>query len=277
MHFFAYATMLTVLGVWGGPYLYDVHKLDGVERGNVLLAMGAAQCGLGRRTGAGLDRLCLFARQRLDPGTRLREVVGGDVVTSWRWLVVVAFVVLPTLAHAQSPQRVPAPDRHPATGLVFPPQIADAQKYNLTDYGRSMKRPGLGYFWNYRAGDLLVATLYVYNLGVPTIPPGAASWAVQRQFELATADIEVLARNGRYQQLKTAKGPGECTYNAIVFRCMTLSAIQSANQRHVYTALMLTGYRNYYLKVRLDWQEGSTASNATLERFLSAMARDIVR
>jgi hypothetical protein len=35
--------MLTVLGVWGGPYLYDVHKLDGVERGNVLLAMGMAQ------------------------------------------------------------------------------------------------------------------------------------------------------------------------------------------------------------------------------------------
>jgi predicted MFS family arabinose efflux permease len=36
MHFFAYATMLTVLGVWGGPYLYDVYKLDGDERGNVL-------------------------------------------------------------------------------------------------------------------------------------------------------------------------------------------------------------------------------------------------
>src|SRR5258708_7227031 len=40
MHFFAYATMLTVLGVWGGPYLYDVYKLDAVPRGNVLLAMG---------------------------------------------------------------------------------------------------------------------------------------------------------------------------------------------------------------------------------------------
>lgn len=43
MHFFAYATMLTILGVWGGPYLFDVHKLDGVQRGNVLLAMGIAQ------------------------------------------------------------------------------------------------------------------------------------------------------------------------------------------------------------------------------------------
>ena len=200
-------------------------------------------------------------------------------MTSWRWLVVVALLVLPTTVLAQAPQtqRVPAPDRHPATGLVFPSQIGDAQKYNSTDYGRSMNRPDLGYSWNYRAGELLVATLYVYNLGVPTLPQGAASWAVQRQFEQATADIETLARNGRYEQLKTAKGPGECTYNAIVFRCMTLSAIQSANQRHVYTALMLTGYRNHYLKVRIDWPEGSTASSATLERFLSAMARDIVR
>ncbi len=45
MHFVAYATMLTILGVWAGPYLYDVHKLDSVQRGNVLLAMGVAQTG----------------------------------------------------------------------------------------------------------------------------------------------------------------------------------------------------------------------------------------
>jgi predicted MFS family arabinose efflux permease len=43
MHFFAYATMMTILGVWGGPYLFDVYGLDSVQRGNVLLAMGIAQ------------------------------------------------------------------------------------------------------------------------------------------------------------------------------------------------------------------------------------------
>lgn len=43
LHTFAYASMVTVLGVWGGPYLNDVHGLDGVARGNVLLAMGIAQ------------------------------------------------------------------------------------------------------------------------------------------------------------------------------------------------------------------------------------------
>ena len=56
MHFFAYATMLTVLGVWGGPYLFDVHKLDGVQRGNVLLAMGVAQT-LGILTYGPMDRV----------------------------------------------------------------------------------------------------------------------------------------------------------------------------------------------------------------------------
>jgi predicted MFS family arabinose efflux permease len=43
MHSVAYASMLTVLGIWAGPYLHDVYGLDGVARGNVILAMGVAQ------------------------------------------------------------------------------------------------------------------------------------------------------------------------------------------------------------------------------------------
>jgi len=43
IHTVAYAAMATVLGLWAGPYLHDVHGLDGVGRGYVLLAMAAAQ------------------------------------------------------------------------------------------------------------------------------------------------------------------------------------------------------------------------------------------
>lgn len=43
IHTFAYASMATVLGLWAGPYLADVHDLDGAARGNVILAMAAAQ------------------------------------------------------------------------------------------------------------------------------------------------------------------------------------------------------------------------------------------
>jgi MFS family permease len=43
VHTFAYASMATVLGLWAVPYLAHVHDMDGPTRGNVLLAMAAAQ------------------------------------------------------------------------------------------------------------------------------------------------------------------------------------------------------------------------------------------
>jgi predicted MFS family arabinose efflux permease len=86
MHFFAYATMLTVLGVWGGPYLYDVYKLDGVERGNVLLAMGAAQI-LGILAYGPMDRVL---RSR-------KKVVFGGAVISMGLLAVMALLPRPPL------------------------------------------------------------------------------------------------------------------------------------------------------------------------------------
>jgi predicted MFS family arabinose efflux permease len=86
MHFFAYATMLTVLGVWGGPYLYDVHKLDGVQRGNVLLAMGAAQI-------AGI-----LAYGPMDRVLRSRKkVVFGGAAISMVLLTVMALLASPPL------------------------------------------------------------------------------------------------------------------------------------------------------------------------------------
>jgi len=42
--FCAYATFITILGLWSGPYLHDVHGMDAAARGNVLIfmALGAA-------------------------------------------------------------------------------------------------------------------------------------------------------------------------------------------------------------------------------------------
>ncbi len=42
-----YPTMITLIGVWGGPYLHDVHGLAGLARGNVLTALvGGSVLGL---------------------------------------------------------------------------------------------------------------------------------------------------------------------------------------------------------------------------------------
>ena len=67
----AYAVLATMMGLWAGPYLNDVHGLSVVARGNVLILMAAAQT-LGVLIYGPLDR-------RFD--TRKWVAVGGAVLT----------------------------------------------------------------------------------------------------------------------------------------------------------------------------------------------------
>jgi predicted MFS family arabinose efflux permease len=93
MHFFAYATMLTVLGVWGGPYLYDVHKLDAVARGNVLSAMGVAQI-LGILAYGPMDRLLRSRKTVVLVGTAISASLLGMLALLERPSLGVAAVML---------------------------------------------------------------------------------------------------------------------------------------------------------------------------------------
>jgi len=83
MHTFAYAVMLTVLGVWAGPYLHAVHGLDPLERGHVMLAMGVAQI---------LGILCYGPLDRIF-GSRKKVVIVGVLTTT------IVLIGLATVAH----------------------------------------------------------------------------------------------------------------------------------------------------------------------------------
>jgi len=78
--------MMTVLGIWAGPYLFDVYKLDAVQRGNVLLAMGVAQT-LGILAYGPMDRVLR---------SRKKAVMGGAFI-SGLLLVVMAAIPQPPL------------------------------------------------------------------------------------------------------------------------------------------------------------------------------------
>jgi len=56
MYFFSYACFISIIGLWGGPYLADVHGLGLESRGRVLLVLALAQ-GLGVFTVSRLDRV----------------------------------------------------------------------------------------------------------------------------------------------------------------------------------------------------------------------------
>jgi hypothetical protein len=193
-------------------------------------------------------------------------------------LAALALLMSPVLVQAQpqpQPQRVPAPDRHPGTGLNFPALVANVPKVRSVDYGKTLNRPELGFSWGYQSGHEFLATVYVYNVDIQRIPDGASGQPVAAQFEQALEEIHQAASARKYDQLKVVRGPANCTVGSFAFRCITMSALK--HNRPLQTDLMLTGYRNHFLKLRLDWFEGSEFNQATVDRFVQTLVGTIAR
>lgn len=74
---FMYTPMQMTVGLWGGPYLLEVHGLDAIARGNILLAMMVAHL-LAALGFSPLERLL---------GTRKWIVVVGAVIQSAQFLM----------------------------------------------------------------------------------------------------------------------------------------------------------------------------------------------
>lgn len=81
IQFVNYGTVLAVAGLWGGPYLNDVHGLDGIARGNVLLAINVAI----------LVGVMLFAQVERWLNSRKTAIAGGAVLSIVA-LAILAFV-----------------------------------------------------------------------------------------------------------------------------------------------------------------------------------------
>jgi MFS family permease len=78
IHTFAYASLATVLGLWAGPYLADVHGLDGPARGNVIFAMAVAQL-VGLLVYGPLDRIFNTRKWIVVPGALGTVVLLGTL------------------------------------------------------------------------------------------------------------------------------------------------------------------------------------------------------
>ena len=67
VQFVSYGTMLSIVGLWAGPYLNDVHGLTGVDRGNALLGLNVML----------LAAVVMFSQIERWLGSRKRAVIGG--------------------------------------------------------------------------------------------------------------------------------------------------------------------------------------------------------
>jgi hypothetical protein len=187
---------------------------------------------------------------------------------------VTGLAILLAFAAAAQPAPVPAPERNVETRLAFPDKIGPARKSGSIDYSQTKAAPELGWAWHYET-PRTVTTFFIYNLGISSIPPGATGGAVLTQFQQAVADMEVATQVGGYEQLKRSQGPGNCTIGAIVFRCITFTAVLPRDKFPVFSRLYLTGYRNYFLKIRQDWPQNSPDAAREADAVIQAFASTI--
>src|SRR5437868_7425322 len=143
-----------------------------------------------------------------------------------------------------------APPTHAATKLSFPPALGGATFETSANHGTAVS-------YRYLAGKIQI-TVQIFD-GGRRVPTGNSSPVVIYEFSAEMAEAEQQARGSGLTGFEKPAVPAVCSYGAIVFRCTVYSA--STGTGRVYGKLLLTGYRDNFVKIVAEW---SQADNSTV-------------
>lgn len=192
-------------------------------------------------------------------------------------ILMLAVSAAPTIAQPAGSATSRAPAIHPATGLKFPSIVGrDFRLVRSIDHGRSEAKSELGYSLTYLVAPPLdgVARVNIFNGGMASIPSGADSTLVAEQFDQLLGEIRQLTPEA--DGLKIVNGPAECSPGGISFRCVTLRAVIPTTLVQIHSTLAVTGYRNHFLSIWLEWngtKADPVAADASLNDLVDAMTR----
>lgn len=178
------------------------------------------------------------------------------------WITALSLaLLLPALASAQSLGKDAAPPQHPGTRLNFPPTIGGAQldRSYTTPIGREVE-----YVYQYVINKLQL-NVFVFD-GGRRVLAGSENPMVTTQFTRELDTTEKALKADGFTNFERPAVPSSCTYGAIVFRCIVYSAL--AQRDRVFSKLLLTGYNGYFVKLRVDWSQGSGQTTADADKEL---------
>lgn len=162
---------------------------------------------------------------------------------------------------------------HPPTGIVFPQRLATLQKApEVTDY--EMKSPGLGVSIGYGEPGIKV-TIYLYTLGMDSIPDNLQSPILSKHFKDATEAILQIEEIGHYSNVKKLS-EGAAQWDASQTDTTSLHAVFSYTERgrECLSHLYLMGFRNHFLKVRFTYLKSYQKPAEEVQRqFLAELSR----
>jgi hypothetical protein len=190
--------------------------------------------------------------------------------------IAIAAALVCGTAWAQTQSTTPTTD--PGTKLAFPASLGGATFERSVNYGGPpANRPDQGSSYFYSTPKKMIITVQVFD-GGRRVPPGSTSPIVVGEFGNELENIGQQIQASGYTNFQRPSVPSSCTYGSVTFRCITYTAITQANMR-VYQKLLLTGYQQHFIKIRIDWgqspqlQQTSADAEEALQAFIAALFR----
>lgn len=184
------------------------------------------------------------------------------------------FVVLAWAGAAAAQTQSAAPTTDAGTQLAFPAALGGAQFVRSVNYAAPpANNPGMGHSYFYSTPKKMVIVVQVYN-GGRRVPPGMDNPAVISEFANELAASEQQAQFAGYTQFERPSVSSTCAYGSARFRCISYSAATQANAR-LYTKVLVTSYRDHFVKIRIEWwpsrQQTAADAEAALQAFVPAL------
>jgi len=179
---------------------------------------------------------------------------------------------VPATAQTQSS----TPTTNAGTRLNFPASLGGATFERSVNYAAPpANNPGQGTAYTYSTPKRLTISVQVYDLG-RRVPSGSDNPTVTGQFNAELGAAEQQYKYAGYTGFQKPSVPSSCAYGGVTFRCVTYSGVTQANSR-VYSKLLLTGFRDHFVKIRIDWkqsqQQSAADADAALQAFVPALMR----
>lgn len=166
--------------------------------------------------------------------------------------------------------------RHPATGLIFPDSVEGIIRGNVKDFEGT--NPGLGVSVPYdRPG--ITATVYIYNLGLRSIPNDLSSPILKNHFAQVMQDIYEVEKRGYYKFVKkTAEGITFLRADKTGPQALSASFSYVQNGVERLSKVYLLGHKQHFVKIRFTYDKSvQVQTEEKLTAFLNAMADMIER
>jgi hypothetical protein len=162
--------------------------------------------------------------------------------------VVVGLVILSASARPASADEQEV-FKEPATGILFPGNLGKWTRVGDRTFG-----PGLGVSITYKFEEGAIATIYVYNANLKTIPTGAGSKVVKEHFEQIKSEVsETQKRRQGSAMLKSENEVGLGSVSDSPRALRAVFAITEKDGNELISHVYLTGYKDQFFKIRATY------------------------